>query len=904
MDVLECWGKTGDGGTFHPAVYHMIDVGHVAEVLLSQGSSTRIGAALARTLSCTDAESLLHWLPLAVALHDTGKISPDFQRLVPEQQARLEAAGFSFPPQLGTARHQHISAVAFLDEVLKRLSWLRPMEIPLLDMLAGHHGAYVGAEKHLQTRGGMHWTSQTAWPDLRAAALDILLTVFPGPTEPFIERPSNLRVATATLTGFAILADWIGSDSSRFPTAARVPLDVYVPLSRSRAAAAVTAVGFDRVRQPVSWTDFSTAFPDIVTPRPLQESIDGLDPIVFATPSLVIVEAPTGEGKTEAAIALARRFAAGGASDELYVALPTTATSNQMYRRVLRFLNGASSDAPTVKLVHGQAHLSEDAIATAALGDRRDPASPAYALPVWFSSRKRSLLAPFGVGTVDQAELAVLSARHYMLRMLGLAGKTVIIDEIHAYDTYMSTVIDHALTWLAALGSPVILLSATLPTERHQQLAAAYCAGLDSSLDCNTNNPLGDPPYPLIAIYPGSTGSPVTITPPASNPDRRLAVEIVPDLSADQDARRLLALVAGGGAICRITNTVRRAQAIFDALQREAPADVELHLLHARIPGDDRLAREATLDDRLGPESQRSPNDRIVVVGTQVLEQSLDYDVDAMITDHAPIDLLLQRAGRLQRHVRRRLVGFEQPTLRVSLSFDNEDRPIFGDAAIIYEPWLLWTTWLALATRMDTTRRIDLTLPSDYRPLIERTYAVDPAVATTGPFTEAIANAHAEFVERQHALAGRAALRLIPEPTPELAISEGLNLSFEEDEDGGRSGWGFAATRDGLPSINLIPLVSVPGGVAIHPDEPPLTPATCDHDFQLRLLRRAIRVQHQRLVAALPAAVPTSLAWLHELPLLRHHVPLVLDANLSANPGVPVRLDPVLGLVIGEELLT
>lgn len=904
MDVLDCWGKTDRDGSFHPAVYHMIDVGHVAATLLAPESTTRIGAALSRALSGADASTLLDWLPLAVALHDLGKISPDFQGMVPEQKARLVAAGCPFPGQPATARHQHISAIVFQDEVLPRLPWLRPVAIPLIDMLAGHHGTFVGAQTHLDTRNLLIWTSNTVWPALRSDALDILLAAFPVSTDPAINPPNNLRVATAALTGFAILSDWIGSDSNHFPPSVGVPLDAYLPLSRSRAAAAVAAVGFDRVRQPVIWSGFSTAFPDISSPRPLQTAIDDLDPAIFATPSLVIVEAPTGEGKTEAAIALARRFAVGGASDELYVALPTTATSNQMFRRVLRFLDGASTGPTPVKLVHGQALLTEDAIVADAFGDRRDPDSPAYALPVWFSSRKRSLLAPFGVGTVDQTELAVLSARHYMLRMLGLAGKTVIIDEVHAYDTYMSTIIDHALTWLAALGSPVILLSATLPAARHRQLAAAYCAGLGSTLPERVDAHAAHPPYPLLAIYPGPAGTAIAISPPAAHSDRSLAVEIVPDLPADQDARRLLALNAGGGAVCRITNTVRRAQQIFAALQQLAPADVELHLLHARIPGDDRLARETLLANRLGPASRRSPSERIIVVGTQILEQSLDYDVDVMITDHAPIDLLLQRAGRLHRHHRQRPAGFEQTVLQVSLSFDGDGRPRFTDAALIYEPWLLWTTWLTLSALRDAAGRIGLTLPADYRSLIERSYAVEPATAASGPFAEAIAKAHADFVQKQHGLAGAAALRLIPDPTPGLAISEGRNLSFEEDEDGGQSGWGFAATRDGLPSITVVPLVAVAGGAAIQAGESPLAPGTCDHDMQLRLLRRAMRVQHPRIVATLLASVPQSLTWLRELPLLRHHVPLLLDADLRANPGVPVRLDPVLGLVIGEESVT
>ena len=235
--------------------------------------------------------------------------------------------------------------------------------------------------------------------------------------------------------------------------------------------------------------------------------------------------------------------AAQGPSDEFYFALPTTATSNQMFVRVLRFLESITGERTSAQLVHGQAMLTRDALEEQAYGDAQDIESPAFAVPNWFAPKKRALLAPFGVGTVDQAELAVLNARHYMLRLFGLAGKVVIIDEVHAYDTYMSTIIDHALWWFGVLGTSVILLSATLPQRRHREMASAFQRGL-----------AGMPPRATRVCRPCRIRcSPPTcarrcccsLSPLAQPTGTTIStLRFVPPLAPDEEATRLIDLVA------------------------------------------------------------------------------------------------------------------------------------------------------------------------------------------------------------------------------------------------------------------------------------------------------------------------------------------------------------------------
>jgi len=158
-----------------------------------------------------------------------------------------------------------------------------------------------------------------------------------------------------------------------------------------------------------------------------------------------------------------------------FIALPTQATSNQMFTRLNEFLQ-KSDDGPKTQLVlvHGRALLSEkyqELRFNATFGSDSDEKTVAEE---WFSYRKRGLLSPFGVGTVDQVLLSVLHTKHFFLRMFGLAGKTVIIDEVHSYDLYTGTILDHTLRWLSALKANVILMSATLPTERLKRLISSY----------------------------------------------------------------------------------------------------------------------------------------------------------------------------------------------------------------------------------------------------------------------------------------------------------------------------------------------------------------------------------------------------------------------------------------------
>ena len=389
-----------------------------------------------------------------------------------------------------------------------------------------------------------------------------------------------------------------------------------------------------------------------------------------------------------------------------------------MFGRVRDFLQDRYKDGLVqLQLLHGHASLSSEfevlrknhnrIFAPRYSGVEEDDHLEVVASE-WFTYRKRGLLSPFGVGTIDQALLAVLQTKHVFVRLFGLAHKTVIIDEVHAYDAYMTTLLERLLEWLAALGSPVVLLSATLPRSRRNGLLAAYLRGLgDQSEEIRS-----DASYPRISWVSGNSGPSARTVRVSPRGTKEVSMEwtggSVPahDGSSFPLGERLREALAQGGCAAVICNTVRRAQEIYRALKPYFPGTAEdgkpeLDLLHAQYLFQDRDKREKRSLARFGSRVRtRSGPNKAVLVATQVIEQSLDLDFDLMVSDMAPVDLLLQRAGRLHRHERRRPHGLGQPRLLVCQPEMDGGVPRFepGTAAV-YDSHILLRTWLTLRDR-------------------------------------------------------------------------------------------------------------------------------------------------------------------------------------------------------------
>jgi CRISPR-associated endonuclease/helicase Cas3 len=470
--------------------------------------------------------------------------------------------------------------------------------------------------------------------------------------------------------------------------------------------------------------------------------------------------------------------------------------------------------------------------------------------------------------------------------MIGLAGKVLIIDEVHAYDTYMTTVIEMLLQWLSKVGTSVILLSATLPKERRARLAKAY--GVQIAEEMSQENS-----YPSLWVV--SQADVHSSNPNAQQPNRSISIDTSLSYSDDQveeKARWLLNAVSEGGCACWMTNTVARAQQIFDAVDKAAPNTVERFLLHAQLPLDERQKREQEITSKFGPASaERKPS---IVIGTQVLEQSLDLDFDVMASDLAPIDLLLQRAGRLHRHAgRKRPITHTEPHLYINAERDENDDLSLGVNRYVYAPYILYLTWEALQNRSE------INLPTDYRPLIEFVYN-EKEPDTDHPLREA----WGKLQQAQNNAVEQAQLRIVPSPHPNDSFSVPLSqLRFKESETD--AGWMIAKTRLGEESITIIPLEregevckAIIDGESVEFS----LKQKISHELQIKLLRRSIRVSNKRGVNALKSKMVELPSIFKDASLLKEALPLFLTESkasfLFEKEIVTFLLDSKLGLVI------
>lgn len=821
------WAKTDTDGQTHPLFCHLIDVGQVALALWNQvltpGFRTQIANALG--LDHVGAGRLFAFWS---AIHDIGKASPNFQRKFDPARPRLQRAGFTFPTVFGNqpCYHATISALILQNLLVEETQLETTLAWDVTQALGGHHGSWPTGEIRRQHESQI---GDQPWQQAQRALLREMIDLFDPPAIQQLGSNDTERGATLVLlSGLTSVADWLGSMNEYFHfSTAHVAPEHYRQIAARRAERVLTTLGWLDWQPPTTALTFEALHG--FKPRQAQQTVIDLAP-GDQEPTLVIAELPTGYGKTELALYLADRWAVERQQRGLYVAMPTQATSNQMWERVGCFLQKRYPQAKiNYHLIHGNAQWKDD-LTELSFSTEDEAALGTILAQSWFLPRKRTLLAPFAVGTVDQAFLSTLQTRHFFVRLFGLSGKTIIFDEVHAYDTYMSSLFQRLLVWLRAVGASVVILSATLPAATRRQLVTSWrgtSKGLDSLPSC----------YPAVTV--ASTGELYT-KPLPINEKRTINVEWIGH-SVEAIVAEVRRRIQHGGCIAIICNRVRRAQEINAALYAaKLVPEEDLLLFHARTPGVWRNTTEKEVLLRFGKDAtERKP---AIIVATQVIEQSLDLDFDLMISDMAPIDLLLQRAGRLHRHAREeRPLGMAKPTILVTTPSEKKDgTPDWGGDSYVYEAYVLLRSLFVLHDIKD-----QLTLPDQTIALIEAVYGDEATPKNlSAHWVDAFEKARLKMQNNQTKAEAEAHKRLVAKPDYEDLLLLRNDLLAEEDAELHQSLQ--ALTRLIQPTVSLVCLHQQPDGLSLDPEgsvEIDLKTKPT-HDQTKDLAQRVVNVSH------------------------------------------------------------
>lgn len=664
------WGKRsrGEQGHWHHLCHHGLDAAAVTQALLRENPLWQARIQALSPYAPGPTKALLLFL---AACHDLGKFADAFQFCLPPETIWTPALQRSRPVCLPPTQHHTELGLTIWAELCPQdflpLPDAYTLE-PLLTAALAHHGqprpplaASQGARLEPRVR-------EDVQAYLQEVAALFALTPFPEVDDHALNRLSLVAA------GLFILADWVASNARWFgPDHHWLDARSYFPKAQQRAAQALDELPFLKEAAPGSAKDFHTILPHLAgcMPSAMQQAI--LDLPQPEGPELLIVEDLSGGGKTEAALLAARRFLQGGQGRGLYVGLPTMATADAMYRRLAGSYRTFFAGPASLILAHGASALNEDfqdSIMPDAGDDGHLEAGGALCAQWLADNRKKSLLSPCGVGTIDQALLAVLKTRHQALRLFGLGRSVFIGDEVHAFDEYTGTLLKNLLTLHAAMGGSAVLLSATLPHKLRQSFVDAWRTGRVQYGEKARAAPLISTDFPLLTRITDTDKWELRVGEPNSKGQgQRRKEDVQVRLVHGEDAMyaALQAAVTAGACACWVRNTVGDVREAFLKLTGAygVPADKVL-VFHARFAGIDRQRIEAEVLRRFGKNDVTRPRSGHILLASQVVEQSLDLDFDLLLSDLAPMDLLIQRAGRCHRHHGRpRPAGYARPLMLV-----------------------------------------------------------------------------------------------------------------------------------------------------------------------------------------------------------------------------------------------
>lgn len=727
IDIFSFWGKAqpkepNQNPSWHPLVFHSLDVAAVCHTLLH--GDKRLRARLASLIGLEQSLAVRLFCYM-IALHDIGKFAKKFQAKVPERLPTLfntdqQSLNTSFDHADGGLRLYDANPVIF--GLPGETDWRT-----LIVAVTGHHGSPPHGH-----RGGNEIGLRPDFGKVGIEAahkfIEQVKILFDIPSSIPKIQFSQIQQTSFALAGLAVLSDWLGSNQLWFPYRdSDQDLREYWGTAKKLAQSAVEKAGVIPTESCTNLDYDDLIDSSNVVLSPMQKWAQSIE--LPSGPSLFIIEDETGSGKTEAALMIVHRLMSAKRGDGVYFALPTMATANAMFDRlgtVYRRLFSLRSQ-PSIALVHSSNKLLEgfrDSIKhtdfeeanysrdSGSLEESSSEVTASTMCTAWIADdRRRAFFADIGAGTIDQAVLSILPTRHQSLRLLGLMRRILVLDEVHAYDAYMQTEIESLIEFQAGLGGSTILLSATLPRSIRKRLISAFNRGL--GLEESKVETPRDYPLATISSEVGTTFKPI-----AGKPDRARKVALKFIRSKDAALPMIERAIDEDQSVLYIRNTVDDA---IDAYRELKQRGQNVQLFHARFALSDRLSIEKKVVKWFGKASRSEDRKGRVLVATQVVEQSLDLDFDTIVSDLAPIDLIIQRAGRLWRHKRAGRKG--SPTLYIvgpeAIDEPNENwyAEFFPRAAYVYQNHaLLWAT----ARVLEQKNEIDS--PLDIPSLIEAVY--------------------------------------------------------------------------------------------------------------------------------------------------------------------------------------
>ncbi len=785
------WGKAKaepEAGqpAYHLLPYHCLDVAAVADQWWVNSSSLR--QQFTQSVQLKAEAQTKAWLMFFICLHDLGKLDIRFQMKSAAAIGQLQPANYSLLKakyDFKTSYDHGSNGYGWFEQEAADYGFNCIAENDAMDWMqqvAAHHGRIP--DSHSLIKPAISEEIKQQDKQARIEWVQSLNRLFLEPEG--LEISSMPEKLPAMLAGFCSVCDWIGSSTEYFPYQASIQTDLQAYFDSRLPCAAKAIKAFGLVAKIKGQGGMAVLFPDY-KPRGLQTLVDQFP----LAQGLTLIEAPTGSGKTETALAYASKLLTcepkfGG---NIIFALPTQATANAMLKRLQDVADKLFDGGANVVLAHGKSKLNPDF--EKILANSRLTAQGAEEAGVqcseWLgASKKRAFLGQIGVCTIDQVLLSVLPVRHQFVRGFGIQKSILIVDEVHAYDAYMYGLLTAVLKRQKQAEGSVILLSATLP--HHQKAKLLQSWGVASEQQ--------NPAYPLVTH--ASENQVLTFQLPASEQiaERVVSVETWPAsqlmLSAEQ-LQKIAQAAQQGAKVAVICNLVADAQNIAKQLAKLTSIPVDL--FHSRFRFVDRQRIEQDVSRYYGKDAQNRAVDGRILVATQVVEQSLDLDFDWMLTQLCPIDLLFQRLGRLHRHSHQqpRPTGFEHPRCVVIVPTTEAG---YGDTRYVYQNLrALWRTEQLLKKPeiIFKSNQEDLKTYTAYRDWIEKVYCEK----AWGEEPEVIETAYQKYSDEIVSVQGMVGNMMVNRKVEEIK-------SDESDKAG-------SLTRDGEMSLTVILVVKRQG---------------------------------------------------------------------------------------------